>query len=226
MRFLSDTFTVLLKDLRIGFRLGYVPLVMLFFSCLCLALFAFAFGDYEGEPKEFVHIGLWMTILFMGTLCCVRTFERERREGCLDLLMLSPLSPAAIYLAKVLENLIFMFAVEIPLLIVIWLFFDVSLGKGVFELILVLFLGSFAFSLVATLFSFVIIKANQAREVIFAILIYPLLVPCLISALKATAIILGGSSYLEWLGWGKILLMFNLVFLIGGLWLSGSIFGE
>jgi heme exporter protein B len=57
---------------------------------------------------------------------------------------------------------------------------------------------------------------TRAREVILPLLLFPLLVPLVIAAVKASAVLLGGAG--ESAVWIQVLICFDVVFTVAG-WL-------
>src|SRR5271167_4616631 len=59
---------------------------------------------------------LWLTIFFAGTLALDRSFAAEREDGCWEGLFCYPVSPTAVYLAKLIVNVVALAALECVLL--------------------------------------------------------------------------------------------------------------
>jgi heme exporter protein B len=78
---------------------------------------------------------------------------------------------------------------------------------------LVIFLGTLGFSIVGTIFS-AMSSATKARDVILSILVFPISVPVIIASVKATGLILEGRSIQTVYAWLKILVAFDMVFLL------------
>ncbi len=76
-------------------------------------------------------------------------------------------------------------------------------------------LGNLGFASLATLFASISV-GTRAREVILPLLIFPVLVPLLIAAVKASAILLGAGG--EAGIWMRVLVAFDVVFTVAG-WL-------
>jgi heme exporter protein B len=78
---------------------------------------------------------------------------------------------------------------------------------------LIVFLGTLGFTAVGTIFS--AMAANtKARDKILSILIFPIYAPVVIAVVKATGTILDGKAIPEIYAWLKILIAFDLVFLL------------
>ena len=87
MRFLSDVWLVVAKDLAVEWRTREIVLTTLFFAVACVLVFAFGFVR-EGSSTDEASAGiLWIAIAFSGTLAIGRTFERERQNETLRALL-------------------------------------------------------------------------------------------------------------------------------------------
>ena len=116
---------------------------------------------------------------------------------------------SAIYLGKFTANVIFMFAIELMVLPLFTIFFDVAVGGAVWMLLLIFFLGAVAFSSVGTLFS--AIAANtRMRELLLPMLLLPVTIPALIAAVETTSWALGADIDVSF--WFRLLIVFDLVF--------------
>ena len=72
---------------------------------------------------------LWVTVALAGTLAMARTFERERAAGTLMAVLASPAPRPAIYLGKWGALMALMFSVELVLLPLVALFFQMPLER-------------------------------------------------------------------------------------------------
>ncbi|MCC7104471.1 MAG: heme exporter protein CcmB [Chloroflexi bacterium] len=197
------------KDLVAEARSKEVLNASLVFALLVLVLFNFAL-DLQGPTRLSVAPGvLWVTFTFAGVLTLGRAFAREKDRGTLEGILLAPVDPSALYVAKLLANATFMGLVEaisLPLFVAL---FNVELSWSAMALTTVL--GTLGFAGVGTLLA--AMAANtRAREVMLPILLFPLAVPVLIAAVKASAeaMVGPGGESLPWLG---LLAAFDAVFL-------------
>ena len=98
--------------------------------------------------------------------------------------MLAPISPTAIYLGKVLTNVISLLAIELVLLLLSTMLFDTALLTA--ELILVVVIGTIGYISLTTLLSTLGTRA-RARSMLFPVLALPLLIPLLIAGVRASS---------------------------------------
>ncbi|NIM46273.1 MAG: transcriptional regulator, partial [Nitrososphaeria archaeon] len=55
---------------------------------------------------------------------------------------------------------------------------------------------------------------TKTREVMLPLLLFPVMVPVIISAVRSTANILNGGSFIEVVSWLKLLIVFDAIFLV------------
>ena len=126
----------------------------------------------------------------------------------MDRLMLCPVDRKAIYLAKLLGNMLFIAVVEVVALPIFAALFNVPLISG--ELLPIVLLGTLGIATIGTLFS-AIAAATQARELLLPILVFPLIVPVVIGAVRATgALMVSSVNEPPWLG---LMVAFDVIFL-------------
>lgn len=181
----------------------------LVFTLLVLLVFNFAL-DLVGEAVTTVAPGvLWVTILFAGTLVLNRSFARERERGSLQALLLAPLDRGALFVAKLIGNVLLLGAIELVAVPAFVGLYNLTFALG--RLIATIALGTLGFATVGTLFA--AIAANtRARETMMPLLLFPVLVPLLIGAVKGTGEAVAGVAAAgpPWLG---LLLAFDAIFL-------------
>ncbi len=227
--FLSKTWVLVRKDLRIEFRsLATLP-PMVAFVLAVTVLLAFALppdAELSGGvdlPAGAVALAdvlagfLWVTILFAGLIAFARTFEVERSSGAIDPLLLAPLDRSGLFVAKAAANLVFVGAVELLLFPAFALLFGIDIGARWWVLLLVTLLADVGFVSIGTLFASVAAQ-TRSRELVLPVLALPALVPLFIGATELTSdLFLGDNSgsVLE-AGWFAILAIFAGIFSVVG----------
>ena len=190
--FLKATFAIIWKDVAAEFRTREIFSAMLVFSLLVILIFNFAL-ELDIVTRQSVTAGvLWVTFAFAGTLGLNRSMAVEKDRGCLDGLLLAPVDRAAIYFGKVISNLVFMLIVEAIVLPVYSFLYNVNLLNP--GLLLVILLGSIGYITVGTLLASMAIQA-RTRDVLLPILLFPVAIPVLIAAVKASEGFLAGSDF-------------------------------
>ncbi len=210
MRFWSAVWAIFWKDVRAEFRTKDILTGMLVFAVLAVLVFNFAFELRIERPQAVIPGVMWVAIVFAGMLGLNRSFILEQDRGSLAGILLAPVDRSAIYAGKVLGNLVFMVAVEIVLLPIIVVLFNVNVLLPAVLLFVVL--GTVGFAIVGTVFSAIAVN-TRAREVMLPVLLLPVMVPVLIAAVKGTAGILDGEMLGEQMGALRLLLAFDVIFL-------------
>lgn len=204
--FFSQLVAIVWKDLRYEIRSKQTWLGMGMFALLVLVILNFTF-DTRASTAQVVAPGtLWVAFIFASLLGLGRTLAAEREHGSLDRLLLCPVDRKVIYLAKLLGNLLFISVVEIVALPIYALLFNVPLS---ITLVVIVLLGTIGIAAVGTLFA-VIAATTRARELLLPVLVFPLVVPVVISAASATVELLApAANQPPWIG---LLIAFDVIF--------------
>ena len=151
MTLLRQTYLLLGKDLLLELRRRDSLLTMFFFGTLLLFVFHFAFDLAPDKIAELAPALLWLAFLFTGTLGLAQLFQAERDNHCLDALLLSPLDRGALFLAKTGFNFVLMLLVELVVIPLFWILFNLSAWNLLPQLFLVTFLGTLGFCVLGTI---------------------------------------------------------------------------
>jgi heme exporter protein B len=213
MKLIQQIQAIVWKDLTSELRSKEVILSMCLFSFLVLIIFNFAFETGFVKIKGMTPGILWVAFIFSALMGLHRAFGVEKDRGTLPGLLLCPVSPWGIYLAKMLATFIFTAIMEIFALAIFVILYNLDVWPYLAPLGLIIFLGTLGFTVVGTLFS-AISASTRAREKILSILVFPISIPIIIAAVKATGMILDGKTVADVYAWLKILIAFDLVFLL------------
>jgi heme exporter protein B len=197
------------KDLAAELRSRELVSAMLVFSLLVIFIFNFAL-ELDVKTRTTITAGvLWVTFAFAGTLGLNRSMATEKDRGCLDGLLLAPVDRSAIYFGKALGNLLFMFIVEAIVLPVYSVLYNTNLLNP--GLLMVVILGSIGYVMVGTLLSSMAVQ-TRTRDVLLPILLFPVVLPVLIAAVKASSGYLQGLGMEEIMPWLNLLIVYDLIF--------------
>jgi len=189
---------------------------LLFFAMLLLLLFEFALGPDRDRLRSAMPGLLWLGVVLAGLLGLGRSFLIERNNDCWEGLRLSPGDKSAIYLGKLVGNLATMLAVELVLVALFGVLYDIDLVPVLGPLCLVLLLGTIGLSAVGTLFA-AMTSHVRARELLFPVLLLPAQVPLLLAAVSMTQASLLGQPLAEVRHWLELLAVADLVYIVVGL---------
>lgn len=213
MHNLNVVWAIFAKDLRVEWRHRETLASMCVFGLLVVFLFNFAFEPAREESLRLLPGLLWIAFAFAGILGFNRSFAVERENMCLEGMALAPIDPGAIYLGKMMANLVFLGIVETVVVFAASLWYNFSFVPSLRWFTLIVFLGTLGYVAIGTVFG--AIAANtRMREVMLPILQFPVVVPVFIGAIEATHGALRGDAPADFASWMKLLAGFNVVFLV------------
>jgi len=204
------------KDLVVERRSKETLNALLFFSLALLFVFQFALGPDRERLAAVLPGLLWLGFILSGVLGLGRAFLVERENDCWEALQLTPGDKSAIYLGKLAGSLVLMAVVETLVLALFVLFFNVDLGPALPGLALVIGLGTVGIAAVGTLFAAMTTQV-RARELLFPVLLLPLLVPVLLGTIKATEALLLREPLAAVAHWLQLLVAADVIYLAIGL---------
>jgi heme exporter protein B len=198
------------KDLVAELRSRELISAMLVFSLLVILIFNFAI-ELQPNLRAAITPGvLWVTFAFAGTLGLNRSMAVEKDRGCLDGLLLAPVDRSAIYFGKALSNLAFMLIVIMIVLPVYSVLYNINTFQP--GLLLVILLGSTGYIAVGTLLSSMAVQ-TRTRDVLLPVLLFPVIVPVLLAAVKASGGFLLNLPMNEIWPWINILIAYDVIFI-------------
>ncbi|MBN2305088.1 MAG: heme exporter protein CcmB [Anaerolineae bacterium] len=211
------------KDLRAELRSREMITSMVLFTVMTVMVFSLAL-ELDAEARKSTVVGvLWVTVVFAGTLGLSRSLAAEKDRGSLDALLLAPVERSALFFGKVIGNLIFVLLVALVLMVLLTVLFNITLIEPL--LVLIVILGTVGFTTVGTLLSSMSVHA-RARETLLPILLMPVMMPVLISAVRASSAILDDLPSSEWIAELRMLAVVDVVFLLGAYLLFGFVVEE
>ena len=197
------------KDLAAEMRSKELLSAMLVFALLVIMIFNFAL-ELDVKTRNSVTAGvLWVTFAFAGTLGLNRSMSIEKDRGCLDGLLLAPVDRSAIYFGKAISNLAFMLIVEAIVLPAYSILYNTNLFQP--GLLLVILLGSLGYTAVGTLLSAMSVQ-TRTRDVMLPILLFPVILPVLIAAVRASGGYLQNLPMDQILPWLNLLIVYDVIF--------------
>ena len=208
--FMKAVSAVVWKDLQAELRSHELFSAMLVFSLLIILIFNFAL-ELDIKTRQTVTAGvLWSTFAFAGTLGLNRSMAIEKDRGCLDGLLLAPVDRSAIYFGKVISNLAFMLIVEAIVLPVYSILYNINLFEP--GLLMVILLGSIGYVAVGTLLAAMSVQ-TRTRDILLPILLFPVAIPVLLAAVKASGGLLAGVPFEEVQFPISLLIAYDVIFI-------------
>ncbi|MGQ9629060.1 MAG: heme exporter protein CcmB [bacterium] len=225
MSYLRKVLAIAVKDLRSEARARELTPAMLVFSLIVIVIFNFAFEPGLQNRDVLAPGILWVAFAFSGMMGLVRSFAAEREQDAIRGLMLAPMDRSAIYLGKLLSNLIFLLGVEAVGLLAFGIFFNIDIFPFLPGLSVVLVLATLGFVAVGTLYA-AMASNIRLREILLPILLFPVIVPVLIAAVKATGGVLKGQPLSDVRSWLNLLVVYDGIFTVVGVLTFEYVVGE
>jgi heme exporter protein B len=202
---------LLAKDLLIEWRTRARLNALVFFALATLLLFSFAVGPDTKLLARNAGGYLWLALLFASVLALGESFRVEQENLTLDGLRLAPADARAIFLSKAVGNSLLLVGLGVLLVPVMVALYGVQIAMGPGPLALTLLLGCMAISAPGTIYSAIASNA-RARDVLLPLLLFPLIIPALLAAAKATSLVLQGDPMEQLGSWFGLLSGFNLIY--------------
>ncbi|GAK56049.1 heme exporter protein CcmB [Candidatus Vecturithrix granuli] len=155
---------------------------------------------------------LWIILIFAGILGLNHSLALEHENDCLHGLRACPVPRCTLYLGKIVGNFLYMALLELILWPVVMALFNLSLGWSFLPLAMIFLLGTLGFVGIGTLFAFISTNTRM-REVMLPLLLFPIILPILLAAVKSTGKILAQKPWIEIRFELQFLIVFDLVFL-------------
>ncbi|MGE5216287.1 MAG: heme exporter protein CcmB [Chloroflexota bacterium] len=215
MTLFTQVCLLLWKDLLLELRRRDSLFTMFFFGTLLLFVFHFAFDLAPDRVIDMTPAMLWLAFLFTGTLGLAQLFHAERENRCLDALLLSPLDRGAFFLAKTAFNLVLMILVELVVIPLFWVLFNLTVWNLLPQIFLVTLLGTVGFCVLGTLMSAITLRA-RARELLLPLVLFPLMIPVILATIRCMETVLRTGQFGDAAPWIRLLVGFDVIFLTAG----------
>jgi heme exporter protein B len=182
------------KDLAIEAATGEVTVTSGFFALLVVVLASLSFFGGPVSARSVASGTIWLSLSFAAVLSLGKSWQRERDEAALDGLLVSPLSLVLFSIdAAMFPPLLLIAAVATP---------------GV--------------AASGTLFGSMTVRTG-ARDLLLAVVLFPLLAPTLLAAVAATRELFNGVPLAELGDYLKLMGLFDALFTVGGLSMFGTL---
>ncbi len=182
MTWFHGAWAVFAKDLRLELRSRYAINLLLMFVLAALLLVLFAVGR-ETLSTRVQSALLWIVILFSASVGLGRAFVAEEERGTVLLLQLNTRA-SMVYAGKLLFNFLLVLGLNVVAVGVFLVLLSVEVRlPGL--LLTTLLLGALGLSGATTLLAAIIARTAN-RGPLLPVLLFPLLIPLLLSVVNAT----------------------------------------
>ncbi|PLX25396.1 MAG: ABC transporter permease [Ignavibacteria bacterium] len=182
---LKQAFAIFWKDLASELRTRYAINALLMFVVVTLAVIMFALVGETLSPGALTGM-LWVVMFFAAMSGLSRSFVAEEERGTSMTLQLLA-TPTAIYLGKLLFNLLLVLALNIFIVLLFLLTMDQFTVAQIDLFWFVILLGSIGIASATTIIAAIIAKANT-KGTLFPVLSFPVILPLLMAGISATKI--------------------------------------
>jgi len=197
------------KDVLLQWRTRAQVLAIFVFGASALLLFSFAIGP-DAEALRLHAAGfLWLALLLSSTLTLAESFQSEMEQHAFEGLLLLPASPRALYYGKAIANWLQLTLVGAGLVPFMVILYDAGTTR-LLGLAGILALGAAGLSAPGTLYAAMTAQA-RARQTLLPLLLFPLVVPVLLSSVKATSLLILGDPMGQLRPWTLLLACFDLI---------------
>ncbi len=217
--------TIAGKDLRIEVRSGEVVVTSSFFALLVVVVASLSFHGGPVTRSSVAAGTLWLSVAFATVLALSRSWQREREESAYIGLLAAPLARSALFVGKLLSLLLFLGIVECAVVPLVAILFAIDLTTSGLGLLAIILCATPGIGAVGTLFGAMTVR-TRARDLILAIVLFPLLAPTLLAAVVASRELFGGAPLAELGDYLSLMGLFDVVFLTGGISMFGLLIDE
>jgi heme exporter protein B len=199
------------KELLLQWRTRAQAIAVFVFGATSLLLFSFAIGPNASALRQHAAGFLWLALLLSSTLTLAESFHAEMEHRALEGLLLLPTSPRAIYYGKAIANWLQLALLGIALVPITVVLYDAGTPQ-LGSLILIILLGTAGISAPGTLYSAMTSQTTRGKQMLLPLLLFPLIVPVLLAAARATSLIILGDPMEQGASWLRLLAAFDAIY--------------
>ena len=202
---------ILKKDLLIEWRSMSRLVGMSCYAITLLMLFAFAVGPDPEMLRAHASAYVWMSVVTVSTLLLSQSFQNELESDALEGLLLVPVPPASIFYGKAMANVVWILMLELVSLPFAVLLFELDLLANPLAFFGILVLGAGGIAAPGTLYAG-LTGRMASQQLMLPVLLFPLLVPTVMAAVKATNLIIDGDPFGQLSSWFAVMVAFNVIY--------------
>jgi len=213
---------MLVKDLKLELRDKYALNAVLMFGITTLAVVSFSLGQ-RNLPPHLLGALFWVIMFFSAMSGLAHIFIREEESGTsLALRLAAP--PDAVYIGKLLFNLILLSVLTVIITPLFFIFTNAPVSSTI-DFIPILILGVLGLCSATTLIAAIIARA-AVKGALFAVLSFPIIIPLLLTLVISTQKLFEGSGVGSVMTELQFLLAYMVVMIVGSLMLFKFVWTE
>jgi heme exporter protein B len=198
------------KEILIQWRTRGQVIAVFIFGATSLLLFSFGVGPNAEVLRQFSAGFLWLGLLLSSTLTLAESFHAEMENRALEGLLLLPTDPRALYYGKAVANWLQLSILGTALIPVMVVLYDAGTER-VLALIGIVVLGTAGVSAPGTLYAAMTAQV-RSKQTLLPLLLFPLIVPALLSSVKATSLVILGDPMESLRSWILLLAAFDAIY--------------
>ena len=211
--FRQQVLALLAKDLKTEWRTREVFTAMFVFTVLVVVVFNFAIGADTELIRQVAAGVIWIALSFASVLGIQRTGQMERDEDSLQGVLLALHDRSALFIAKMLAQLLYLLVVVLCILTLCGIWFRIDFLACLGELCVAFTLGMLGLSIVGTLFGMIALQ-TRAGEIMLPLLFLPVSIPLTIAAVQATTQVIEGKHLSDITDYLILIGIFDVVFFV------------
>lgn len=180
----KTVWAIFAKDIVTELRSKQVLPTMIVLGILIIWVMRIASEPIASSMPTIGPVALWIALIFSGLLMQDRCFAVEQSQDAISALLMAPVDPGTIYIAKLLVNVTMLCIFEIVIVPMVILAFQLDFAGMWLQFIAVLMLGNIAMSSIGTLFS-AAVRLTRTRVALLSIVVLVILMPMMIPVIFA-----------------------------------------
>ena len=201
----QSSLAIFRKDWKSELRTRYAISALVMFVITTISIILFSLGS-EGASLSALSGMLWVAVFFAAMSGLSRTFVAEEERGTSMTLQLIA-SPTAVYLGKLLFNLVLVVCLNVFVVVLYSVFISEFVIKTYSIFVTTVALGSLGFAAAATIIAAIIARANT-KGTLYPVLAFPILLPLLLTVINGTRLAVEGAFFDEAIGEFNILISY------------------
>ena len=209
----------MLKDFVEEIKSKEILISIISYSTLVLVVVATT--SYINNSIEIFSTIFWISLSFSVILGINKSMSKEFENNGLEMLLTSPIGFEIVIMSKAITNFIL---ISISSAIIL-LFNNIILNYDLYDLefIFLVLIVNFGFSIIGTI-TYLLFSKARGKEILSPLLFIPLVSPLLMGGSLTSVQIMNNN--LEGFAWYGLIIAYDIIFLLIGVFISNLIFQE
>lgn len=220
---IRSSLCIVRKDLRLSFANGQGPVHAVLMGLLLVFLFSLSAAPGEHFSAQQGMAIFWLSSAFSVVLIVSMLFRFEEENDAATALLVSPLPVQALWLGKAAAGCVLLGVCQLFFFPAALVFLDLRIAGGVGLFCLMLLTVNAGLCILGALMG-ALAQGHGARDALLTIIIFPLQIPLLLSAIRIGAGIMEGASFSVVADWFGLVFAFDAVFAGAALFLFPHVF--